>query len=139
MYVTSTSVAYGTAVHYTRYHVYIYMLLLLLWCQTLSTNAHITRSLYEQVRTRYVRAKQPAPAAVRNDRFASKKPLNILTRPAGSTVRIHTWCIVCVPGTRSGTSYLVALLPWCIVIRTHNEPKNPYITLFLHTKLGPDY
>ena len=25
MYVTSTSVAYGTAVHYTRYHVYIYI------------------------------------------------------------------------------------------------------------------
>ena len=26
-----------------------------------------------------------------------------------------------------------------IVLRTHDGPKNPYITLFLHTILGPDY
>ena len=31
------------------------------------------------------------------------------------------------------------LLRGAIVIRTHDVPKNPYIPLFLHTILGPDY
>ena len=26
-----------------------------------------------------------------------------------------------------------------VVIRTHDEPKNPYIPIFLRTVLGPDY
>ena len=31
------------------------------------------------------------------------------------------------------------LLLWAIVFRTHDVRKNPYIPLFLHTILGPDY
>ena len=26
-----------------------------------------------------------------------------------------------------------------IIIRTHDGPKNPYMPVFLHTILGPDY
>ena len=32
-----------------------------------------------------------------------------------------------------------SLLQGAIVLRTHDAPKNPYISLFLHTILGPDY
>ena len=31
------------------------------------------------------------------------------------------------------------ILPGGIVIRTHDGPPSPYIPLFLHTTLGPDY
>ena len=37
------------------------------------------------------------------------------------------------------SSFHSVVLRGCIVIRTHNGPKNPHITLFLHTILGPDY
>ena len=38
---------------------------------------------------------------------------------------------------KSGSSY--CNLRESIVIRTHDVPKNPYVSLFLHTMLGPDY
>ena len=33
----------------------------------------------------------------------------------------------------------VTLRRGCLVIRTHHVPQNPYIPLYLHPKLGPDY